>query len=113
MRRITDLFSKSWRIVVTAIFVLLVFAVPTSKGALSKLFKVYATGGNNHGNWNNNNNHNSHSGNSAGQSSHGSPHSSPTASPVNNGDSCSTGRRHSGSHHGHRGHRHYTRPNGR
>lgn len=118
MKRISELVSKSWRAVLTAVFVMLIFAVPASKGVLNKLFSVHASGGgygndhgNNHSN-SNDNSHNSHSSNSSGQSSHGSPHSNPTASPVNQGDSCSTGRRHSDSHHGHRGHRHY-RPNGR
>ena len=111
MKNISNLFRKSWRAVMTTVFVLLVFTVPASKGVLSKWFNVYAAGGNNQGK-NQQNNHDSHSSNSASQTSHGSPSSSPTASPVNPGDSCSTGRRHNDSHHGHHGHAHY-RPNGR
>ena len=82
MERLNVFIVKSWRAVMTAVLLLLVFAVPASKGVLSKLFSVHATGGNNQGNNQANSNHNSHSENSASQSSHGSPHSSPTASPT-------------------------------
>lgn len=106
MKIVIEGVKRSWRMLVTSVFVMLVFTVPAAKGFLGKFMGVQASGshhqGNNHGN-----NQNNNSSQSQSYSSHSAPNSSPNASPVNNSDSCSTGRRHSRSHHGHKRHRHY------
>lgn len=107
MKGFAECFERSWRTLVTVAFVLLVFTIPASKGILGKFFTVHATGNNQHGNNNNN------SGNSGNYTSNSSPNSNQSASPVNQGDSCSTGRRHSRPHHNHNQNRHsHYRPNG-
>jgi len=139
METLTAFVKKSWRAFMTAVFVLLVFTVPASKGILGKIFGASAAGkqqadnknnnnqnqGNNKNNNNNQNQGNNKNNNNQNQannpkhndtgtaSSGGAPMSNPPASPVKHGDTCSTGRQHNASHGNHHraGHRHYYKPN--
>lgn len=108
MKKVMEITKRSWRLLVTSAFVILVFTVPAAKGFLGKFMGVHASGSHQHGNNHGNHNDNSTS-RSQSYSSNSAPNSAPNASPVNNNDSCSTGRRHSHSHHGHNRtkHRHY------
>jgi len=82
--------KKGWRIVVTAIFVMLIFTVPASKGIFGKYFGASASNnqpGNDFGD----------SGSESGSfSSQGSPSLGSTASPIEPGGSSSSGSSDSG-----------------
>lgn len=112
MKRLKESIARGWRAFVVSVFVVAVFAVPSSKGVLGKLFGVSASS-------NTNTNANPNAGpkdngrDSGNYSSKSAPSSKPPASPVTPGDTCSTGRMHNASHGDHHNHAHYLHPNAR
>ena len=116
METLAEFVKKSWRAFITAVFVILVFTVPASKGILGKFFGASAAGKQQADNKNNNNQNqaNNPKHNDTGTaSSGGAPISHPPASPTKQGDTCSTGRQHNASHGNHHraSHGHYYKPN--
>jgi hypothetical protein len=112
VKKLKDSIARGWRAFVVSVFVVAIFAVPSSKGVLGKLFGVSATGNTNK-NVNANAKDIKKGQDSGNYSSRSAPSSKPPASPVKPGDSCSTGRMHNVSHGNHHNHDHYTLPNAR
>lgn len=112
MKKLKDSIARGWRAFVVSVFVVAVFAVPSSKGVLGKLFGVSASSNTNK-NANPNANANDKGRDSGNYSSRSAPSSKPPASPVTPGDSDSTGRMHNASHGNHHNHDHYVHPNAR
>ncbi len=113
MRRIFERTKHSWRILVTTFFVFMVFTVPGTKGIVAKFITVNASGETNVNLNDSDDSHDSSASHTASSGMSGAPQSADTGSPMNHSDSCSTGRRHSQSHHGHDRSRHpHYRPNG-
>jgi hypothetical protein len=116
MKSIKESIARGWRAFVVSVFVVAVFAVPSSKGVLGKLFGVSASSNNNrnaNANANPNANGRDRNNDTGNNSSRSAPSSRPPASPIRPGDSCSTGRMHNVSHGQHHNHAHYVHPNAR
>ena len=97
MKRLTEGIETKFRSFMIGLIVVLVFTIPASKGIFAKLFTVTVFGAEQH-------RHDLEM--TADFSSGGAPRSRPVAGPMQNADSCSTGRQHSRSHHGHHRDRH-------
>ncbi len=122
MKWFLEIVKRKWRLAVTTAFVFMILMVPGSKGILGKFITVNAGGGGGHngggghhggGGHNGAGQNNTSSASGSYSSYSGPPQPNPNYSPQSHGNGCSTGRRHTRSHHNHHKpqHSHY-RPNG-